>query len=87
MLEVWLEKFSILELINNFSVSGDSKQKKKFPPTKNVSLTTAARGSGGVHDFVVRITQNNHFFDVAPYGGFYCFFWPLLLVQIENLNI
>ena len=56
-------KFSILEIINYFHQVILSK--KKFPPTKCYLYHNCHRLEG-VSDFVVRTTQNYHFFDVAP---------------------
>ena len=46
-------------MINYFSISGDSKQQK-------VVVWPQLPGGLGVLDFVVRTTQNYHFFDVTP---------------------
>ena len=53
-----------LELINYSSKSGDSKQNKS-PTKRGGCVTTAYEGGGGVSEFVIRATQNCHFFDVA----------------------
>ena len=58
-------KISLSNLFNYFSVSGDSKQLKKFTTKKSGTLTTTRGGRplyGGHHPKVP------HFFDVAPKG-------------------
>ena len=57
-------KITVSNLFNNFFVSGDSKQIKKFPQ-KSGTLTTTGEGGGIVH-FVVGTTKKYHFFYAAP---------------------
>ena len=54
-----MDKFSIFDMNNYFSISGDSKRKKNSTNKKWFHICLK---EGGVYDFVVRTTQNNHFF-------------------------
>ena len=58
-----LEKESILELINDISMSGDFKKNKQNIPQQKVVVlaTTAFEAEGGFH-FLVCTTQNYNYF-------------------------